>query len=92
MPCNKCTEFCKNTLHKSYNCTPKSNITAERTLHKILITHITFYNYKKVLFQAIQAHDAYKIYTTTVQTPRVLQLQNKRYKQYTKKEIFESIS
>ena len=27
------------------------NITIERTLHKIIITHITFYNYKKILFK-----------------------------------------
>ena len=54
LPSNKCTEFCKSTLHKSYNCTPYSNITAERTLHKIIITHITFYNYTKILIQTIK--------------------------------------
>ena len=43
--------FCKSTLHKSYKCTSYSNITTERTLHKIIITHITFYNDKKILFK-----------------------------------------
>ena len=62
LPSNKCTEFCKNTLHKSYNCTPNSNITAERTLHKIIITQITFYNYKKILIQTIK-HMMHKINT-----------------------------
>src|SRR6185312_17013475 len=76
--CNDYTIFCKNTLHKSYNSTSYSNITIERTLHKIIITHITFYIYKKILFQAIQAHDAYNRYTTTVQTPRVSQISNPR--------------
>ena len=53
MPCNKCTEFCKNTLHKSYNFTTCSNITIERTLHKIIITHITFIFTKRSFFKQI---------------------------------------
>src|SRR6185312_7230094 len=60
--CNDYTIFCKNTLHKSYNSTTYSNITIERTLHKIIITHITFYIYKKILFQAIK-HMMHKIDT-----------------------------
>ena len=74
LPCNDYTTFCKSTLHKSYNCTPNSKITAERTLHKIIITHITFYNYNKVLFQVKWAHDAYNECNLIVQTPRVLKL------------------
>ena len=42
-------------------------------MHKINITHITFYNYKKVLFQAKQTHDVQKVCNTNVQTPRVSQ-------------------
>ena len=53
LPCNDYTIFCKNTLHKSYNFTSYSNLTAERTLHKIIITHITFNIYKRILFQTI---------------------------------------
>ena len=51
LPCNKCSEFCKNTLHKSYNFTSYSNITAEKTLHKIIITHITFIFIKRSFFK-----------------------------------------
>ena len=51
--------FCKNTLHKSYKLHNLFNITIERTLHKIIITHITFYNYKKILFKQFKhmTHD-----------------------------------
>jgi len=73
LPSNKCTEFCKSTLHKSYNCTTYSNITTERTLHKIIITHRTFYIYKKILFQVKWAHDAYNECNLIAQTPRVSQ-------------------
>ena len=48
---NLCTEFCKNTLHKSYNFTTYSNITIKRTLHKIIITHITFIFTKRSFFK-----------------------------------------
>ena len=51
LPCNDYTTFCKNTLHKSYNFTTYSNITAERTLHKIIITHITFIFTKRSFFK-----------------------------------------
>ena len=51
LPCNDCTTFCKNTLHKSYNFTSYSNITVERTLHKIIITHITFIFTKRSFFK-----------------------------------------
>ena len=51
--------FCKSTLYKSYKCTSYSNITTERTLHQIIITHITFYNYKKIIFKQFKhmTHD-----------------------------------
>ena len=51
LPCNDYTTFCKNTLHKSYNFTSYSNITAERTLHKIIITYITFIFTKTSFFK-----------------------------------------
>ena len=51
LPCNDYTIFFKNTLHKSYNFTTYSNITAERTLHKIIITHITFIFTKRSFFK-----------------------------------------
>jgi len=40
-------------LHKSYNFTIYSNITIERTLHKIIITHITFIFTKRSFFKQI---------------------------------------
>ena len=54
-------------------------------MHKIIITYRTFYIYKKILFQEIQAHDAYNRYTTTVQTPRVSQ--NPKGKTHRKKRV-----
>ena len=51
MTCNDYTIFCKNTLHKSYNCTTYSNITIKRTLHKLIITHITFIFTKRSFFK-----------------------------------------
>ena len=62
LPCNKCTEFCKNTLHKNYNSTTYSNITIERTLHKIIITHITFIFTKRSYFKQFK-HMMHIIYT-----------------------------
>ena len=72
LPCNDCTEFCKNTLHKSYNHTSYSNKTIERTLHKIIITHITFIFTKRSFFKQFK-HMINTIDTQLLQTPRVSQ-------------------
>ena len=49
-------------LHKSYNFTIYSNITIERTLHKIIITHITFIFTKRSFFKQFK-HKMHKIDT-----------------------------